>query len=184
MNTQSVEPTVDERQMIENSLLRGEELLWTGKPVPRLWNTASIIMMVMGVFFLCMDSVIILGVMGMGGMELLLSLPFMIAGALMIASPWIGLSWQKHHVYALTTRRSIVFRYMFWKHHQMAFPVDKVMLIDRKVPAAGLVSLVLGKSTMVRTNGVPDPEGFLNLSAEDAAVVEPLIMQLEESQTK
>ena len=184
MNTQSVEPTVDERQMIENSLLRGEELLWTGKPVPRLWNTASIIMMVMGVFFLCMDSVIILGVMGMGGMELLLSLPFMIAGALMIASPWIGLSWQKRHVYALTTRRSIVFRYMFWKHHQMAFPVDKVMLIDRKVPAAGLVSLVLGKSTMVRTNGVPDPEGFLNITAEDAAVVEPLIMQLEESYTK
>ncbi len=184
MNTQSVEPTVDERQMIENSLLRGEELLWTGKPVPRLWNTASIIMMVMGVFFLCMDSVIILGVMGMGGMELLLSLPFMIAGALMIASPWIGLSWQKRCVYALTTRRSIVFRYMFWKHHQMAFPVDKVMLIDRKVPAAGLVSLVLGKSTMVRTNGVPDPEGFLNITAEDAAVVEPLIMQLEESYTK
>ena len=173
-----------ERQMIENSLLRGEELLWTGKPVPRLWTPASIIMMVMGVFFLCMDSVIILGVMGMGGMELLLSLPFMIAGALMIASPWIGLSWQKHHVYALTTRRSIVFRYMFWKHHQMAFPVDKVMLIDRKVPAAGLVSLVLGKSTIVRTNGVPDPEGFLNITAEDAAVVEPLIMQLEESYTK
>ena len=184
MNTQSVEPTVDERQMIENSLLRGEELLWTGKPAPRMWTPTSIIMMVMGVFFLCMDSVIILGVMGMGGMELLLSLPFMIAGALMIASPWIGLSWQKHHVYVLTTRRSIVFRYMFWKHHQMAFPVDKVMLIDRKVSSSGLVSLVLGKSTLVRTNGVPDPEGFLNLSAEDAAVVEPLIMQLEESQTK
>ena len=87
-------------------------------------------------------------------------------------------------MYVLTTRRSIVFRYMFWKHHQMAFPVDKVMLIDRKVPAAGLVSLVLGKSTMVRTNGVPDPEGFLNITAEDAAVVEPLIMQLEESYTK
>ena len=184
MNTQSVEPTVDERQMIEDSLLRGEELLWTGKPVPRLWNTASIIMTVMGVIFLGMDSVIVLGVVGMGVVEMLLSLPFMIAGALMIASPWIGLSWQKHHVYVLTTRRSIVFRYMFWKHHQMAFPVDKVMLIDRKVPAAGLVSLVLGKSTMVRTNGVPDPDGFLNLSAEDAAVVEPLIMQLEESQTK
>ncbi len=184
MKLSDTDLTMAERQLIENSLLRGEELLWVGKPVPRMWTPTSIIMMVMGVFFLCMDSVIILGVMGMGGMELLLSLPFMIAGALMIASPWIGLSWQKHHVYALTTRRSIVFRYMFWKHHQMAFPVDKVMLIDRKVPAAGLVSLVLGKSTMVRTNGVPDPEGFLNITAEDAAVVEPLIMQLEESYTK
>ena len=66
----------------------------------------------------------------------------------------------------------------------MVFPVAKVMLIDRKVSSAGLVSLVLGKSTIVRTNGVPDPEGFLNLPAEDAAVVESLIMQLEESQTK
>ena len=184
MNTQSVEPTVEERQMIEGSLLRGEELLWTGKPVPRLWNTASIIMTVMGVIFLGMDSVIVLGVMGMSGVEMLLSLPFMIAGALMIASPWIGMGWQKRCVYALTNRRALVFRCLFWKLNQMVFPVAKVMLIDRKVSSSGLVSLVLGKSTIVRTNGVPDPEGFLNISAEDAAVVEPLIMQLEESQTK
>ena len=174
----------NERQLVENSLLRGEELLWVGKPVPRLWTPLSIIMMVMGVVFLCMDSVVILGVMDMGGVELLFALPFMIAGALMIASPWIGMSWQKRHVYALTTRRSLVFRYMFWKHHQMVFPVAKVMLLDRKVSSAGLVSLVLGKSTISSTNNVPDPEGFLNLTAEDAAVVEPLIMQLEESQTK
>lgn len=175
---------MSERQLIENSLLRGEDVLWVGKPVPRLWSPASIIMMVMGVFFLCMDSVIILGVMGMGGMEMLLSLPFMIAGALMIASPWIGMSWQKRCVYALTSRRALVFRCLFWKHHQMAFPVDKVMLLDRKMPAAGLVSLILGKSTISSTNNVPDPEGFLNISAENAAVVEPLIMQLEESYTK
>ena len=173
-----------ERQLIENSLLRGEELLWVGKPVPRLWTPLSIIMMVMGVFFLCMDSVIILGVMGMGGVELLFSLPFMIAGGLMIAAPWMGMSWQKKSVYALTSRRSIVFRYMFWKHHQMVFPVARVMLLERKVSGKGLVSLILGKSTISSTNNVPDPEGFLNLSAEDAAVVESLIMQLEESQTK
>ena len=175
---------MSERQLIENSLLRGEELLWVGKPVPRLWSPVTIIMMVMGIFFLCIDSVVILGVMEMGGVELLLSLPFMIAGALMIASPWIGMSWQKRCVYALTSRRALVFRCLFWKLNQMVFPVAKVMLIDRKVSSAGLVSLVLGKSTIVRTNGVPDPEGFLNISAEDAAVVEPLIMQLEESQTK
>ena len=184
MNTQSVEPTVDERQMIENSLLRGEELLWTGKPVPRLWTPASIIMMLTGIVFLSFDCTIFFFVMGADIEMLLFAIPFIVVGSLLIASPWIGLSWQKHHVYALTTRRSIVFRYMFWKHHPMAFPVEKVMLIDRKVPAAGLVSLVLGKSTIVRTNGVPDPEGFLNLPAEDAAVVESLIMQLEESYTK
>ena len=184
MKLSDTELAMSERQLIENSLLRGEELLWVGKPVPRLWSPVTIIMMVMGIFFLCIDSVVILGVMEMGGVELLLSLPFMIAGALMIASPWIGMSWQKRCVYALTSRRALVFRCLFWKLNQMVFPVAKVILIDRKVPAAGLVSLVLGKSTIVRTNGVPDPEGFLNLSAEDAAVVESLIMQLEESYTK
>lgn len=73
---------------------------------------------------------------------------------------------------------------MFWKHHQMVFPVARVMLLERKVSDKGLVSLILGKSTISSTNNVPDPEGFLNLSAEDAAVVESLILQLEESQTK
>lgn len=173
-----------ERQMIENSLLRGEELLWTGKPVPRLWTPASIIMMLTGIVFLSFDCTIFFFVMGADIEMLLFAIPFIVVGSLLIASPWIGLGWQKRHMYALTNRRALVFRYMFWKHHQMAFPVDKVMLIDRKVPAAGLVSLVLGKSTMVRTNGVPDPEGFLNITSEDAAVVEPLIMQLEESYTK
>lgn len=184
MKLSDAELAMSERQLIENSLLRGEELLWVGKPVPRLWSPMTIIMMVMGVFFLCMDSVIILGVMGMGGVEMLFALPFMIAGALMIASPWIGMCWQKHHVYALTTRRSLVFRYMFWKHHQMAFPVAKVMLLDRKVSSHGLVSLVLGKSSVSSTNNVPDPEGFLNISAEAAAVVEPLILELESSQSQ
>lgn len=184
MNTQSVEATVDERQMIENSLLRGEELLWTGKPVPRLWTPASIIMMLTGIVFLSFDCTIFFFVMGSDIEILLFAIPFIVIGALLIASPWIGMGWQKRHVYALTNRRALVFRCLFWKLNQMVFPVAKVMLIDRKVPAAGLVSLVLGKSTIVRTNGVPDPEGFLNISAEDAAVVEPLIMQLEESQTK
>ena len=184
MNTQSVEPTVDERQMIEDSLLRGEELLWTGKPVPRLWNTASIIMMLTGIVFLGFDCMFFFFVMGADIEMLLFAIPFIVVGSLLIASPWIGLGWQKRHMYALTNRRALVFRCLFWKLYQMAFPVDKVMLIDRKVSSSGLVSLVLGKSTMVRTNGVPDPEGFLNISAEDAAVVEPLIMQLEESQTR
>jgi hypothetical protein len=184
MKLSDTELTMAERQMIENSLLRGEELLWTGKPVPRLWTPASIIMMLTGIVFLSFDCTIFFFVMGADIEMLLFAIPFIVVGSLLIASPWIGLGWQKRHMYALTNRRALVFRYMFWKHHQMAFPVDKVMLIDRKVPAAGLVSLVLGKSTMVRTNGVPDPEGFLNITAEDAAVVEPLIMQLEESQTK
>ncbi len=184
MNTQSVEPTVDERQMIENSLLRGEELLWTGKPVPRLWTPASIIMMLTGIVFLSFDCTIFFFVMGADIEMLLFAIPFIVVGSLLIASPWIGLGWQKRHMYALTNRRALVFRCLFWKLNQMVFPVAKVMLIDRKVSSAGLVSLVLGKSTIVRTNGVPDPEGFLNISAEDAAVVEPLIMQLEESQTR
>ena len=64
MKLSDTDLTMAERQLIENSLLRAEELLWVGKPVPRMWSPLTIIMMIMGVFFLCMDSVIILGVMG------------------------------------------------------------------------------------------------------------------------
>lgn len=101
-----------------------------------------------------------------------------------MAAPWIGMSWQKKSVYALTNRRSLVFRCIFWKRHQMVFPVAKVMLLDRKVSSRDLVSLVLGKSSVASTNDVPDPEGFLDLSAEAAAVVEPLILELESSQSQ
>ena len=49
MKLSDTELAMSERQLIENSLLRGEELLWVGKPVPRLWNPASIIMMLTGI---------------------------------------------------------------------------------------------------------------------------------------
>lgn len=175
------ELNADERQLIENSLLRGEELLWVGKPVPRLWAPTSLFMMLFGFVFVAMSGV---ALCNLDGVDVLFCLPFLVVGACAMAAPWMGMSWQKRSVYALTSRRSLVFRCIFWKRYQMAFPVAKVMLLDRKVSSQGLVSLVLGKSSVSSTNNVPDPEGFLNLSAESAAVVEPLIMQLEESQTK
>lgn len=175
------ELNADERQLIENSLLRGEELLWVGKPVPRLWAPTSLFMMFFGIVFL---SISVFAFSYIEGSEMLFCLPFLLFGVSAMAAPWIGMSWQKKSVYALTNRRSLVFRCIFWKRHQMVFPVAKVMLLDRKVSSRDLVSLVLGKSSVASTNDVPDPEGFLDLSAEAAAVVEPLILELESSQSQ
>ena len=165
--------------LVENSLLRGEKVLWAGKPVPQLWSGTSRFFFAFGLmFFLFMQVILHFA----AGGDIFLSVVFALVPLLLVASPWISRSWQRHHVYVLTNRRSIVFRYMFWKHHQMVFPAAKVMLLDRKVSAKGLVSLVLGKSTISSTNDVPDPEGFLNLSPAAAETVEPLIMQLESEQ--
>ena len=175
------ELSADERLLIENSLLRGEELLWVGKPVPHLWSGFSKYMFGFGLVFLLFSQVIFHYA---AGNDVFFRSVFILVPLLLMVSPWVSLSWQKHHVYVLTNRRSLVFRYIFWRHHQMVFPVAKVMLLDRKVSAKGLVSLVLGKSTISSTNDVPDPEGFLNISAEAAAVVEPLILELESSQSQ
>ena len=181
MKLADTELSIDERLMVENSMLRGEEVLWAGKPVPHLWSGLSMYLCGFGLVFLVLTQ----SVMHYAAVnDIFFRVVFFLVPLLLMVSPWISLSWQKRHVYVLTSRRSLVFRCMFWKLYQMAFPVTKVMLLDRKVSGKGLVSLVLGKSTVVRTNGVPDPEGFLNLPAADAAVVESLIMQLEESYTK
>ena len=179
MKLADTELSIDERLMVENSLLRGEELLWAGKPVPQLWSGLSMYMFGFGLVFLLLTQTLIHFA---AGDDLFFRVVFFLVPLLLMVSPWLSLSWQKHHVYVLTNRRSIVFRYMFWKHHQMVFPAAKVMLLDRKVSAKGLVSLVLGKSTISSTNDVPDPEGFLNLSPAAAETVEPLIMQLESEQ--
>ena len=179
MKLADTELSIDERLMVENSLLRGEELLWAGKPVPQLWSGLSMYMFGFGLVFLLLTQTLIH--FAAGG-DLFFRVVFFLVPLLLMVSPWLSLSWQKHHVYVLTNRRSIVFRYMFWKHHQMVFPAAKVMLLDRKVSSKGLVSLVLGKSTISSTNDVPDPEGFLNLSPAAAETVEPLIMQLESEQ--
>ena len=179
MKLADTELSIDERLMVENCLLRGEEVLWAGKPVPQLWSGLSMYMFGFGLVFLLLTQTLIHFA---AGNDLFFRVVFFLVPLLLMVSPWLSLSWQKHHVYVLTNRRSIVFRYMFWKHHQMVFPVAKVMLLDRKVSAKGLVSLVLGKSTISSTNDVPDPEGFLNLSPAAAETVEPLIMQLESEQ--
>lgn len=179
MNLSDTELSADERLLVENSLLRGEELLWAGKPVPQLWSGTTRFFFAFGLmFFLFMQVILHFA----AGGDIFLSVVFALVPLLLVASPWISRIWQRHHVYVLTNRRSIVFRYMFWRHHQMVFPVAKVMLLDRKVSSRGLVSLVLGKSTISSTNDVPDPEGFLNLSPAAAEIVEPLIMQLESEQ--
>jgi hypothetical protein len=179
MKLADTELSIDERRLVENCLLRGEEVLWAGKPVPHLWSGFSKYMFGFGLVFLLFSQVIFHYA---AGDDVFFRSVFILVPLLLMVSPWVSLSWQRHHVYVLTNRRSIVFRYMFWKHHQMVFPAAKVMLLDRKVSAKGLVSLVLGKSTISSTNDVPDPEGFLNLSPAAAETVEPLIMQLESEQ--
>ena len=179
MKLADTELSIDERRLVENCLLRGEEVLWAGKPVPHLWSGFSKYMFGFGLVFLLFSQVIFHYA---AGDDVFFRSVFILVPLLLMVSPWVSLSWQRHHVYVLTNRRSIVFRYMFWKHHQMVFPAAKVMLLDRKVSAKGLVSLVLGKSTISSTNDVPDPEGFLNLSPAAAEKVEPLIMQLESEQ--
>lgn len=106
----------------------------------------------------------------------------------MLFAPLINKRMQLRTVYAVTNQRARVLRYTALGYISLAYVPVPGMIKSREELPGGLVNLVLGKNPFAasKRGGHMElvPEGFLNLSAEDAAVVESLIMQLEESQTK
>ena len=102
----------------------------------------------------------------------------------MLFAPLVNKRMQQRTVYAVTNQRARVLRCTALGYISLPFVPVPGMIKSREELPGGMVNLVLGKSSISSTNDVPDPEGFLNITAEDAAVVEPLIMQLEESYTR
>lgn len=42
MKLSDTDLTLPDRQMVENNLMQQEELLWVGKPVPRLFSASNL----------------------------------------------------------------------------------------------------------------------------------------------
>ena len=167
MNIDDLNPP--ERAVLQSSLKKDEELLWVGQPKPRLWTVTS------GLLFLC-GMLSLLG--GIGAViyvqlnegsnpanKLLLALfctglPLVLP---VVAAPWIGLRWQRRCVYALTTGRAIIIRYLLGKYHFRDIVDLERQPREHRGHVDGTVSLIMGESNISSTNGRPDPEGFLHL---------------------
>lgn len=154
-----------ERETLQNTLLRGERILWLGRPQPMLWTLRQCVMvgylwlpaLVMGCFsFGAWQEgfptvvVVMVGVVALGLLVLTL------------ASPWWGRSWQRRTLYALTDSRAIVLRYRPWGGPVLIFRRHADMIHAFTRHRNGTVSLELGISICWNRS----PEGFLYLPAD------------------
>lgn len=170
------------QQRLKESLFDDEQLLWVGQPVPEPWASPAGFFVFFGAFWV---SALLYGICRGGSPAMAFALiPF--TG--MLFAPLFNKWMQQRTVYAVTNQRARVLRYTALGYISLAYVPVPDMVKSREELPGGLVNLVLGKNPYVANKRGGNlklvPEGFLNLSAEDAAVVESLIMQLEESQTK
>ena len=170
------------RQRLKESLFDDEQLLWVGQPVPEPWASPAGFFVFFGAVWV---SSLLYGLCSGGSPAMAFALiPFI--G--MLFAPLFNKWMQRRTIYALTNQRARVLRYTALGYISLAYVPVPDMVKSREELPGGLVNLVLGKNPYVANKRGGNlklvPEGFLNLSAEDAAVVESLIMQLEESQTK
>ena len=170
------------QQRLKESLFDDEQLLWVGQPVPEPWASPAGFFVFFGALWV---SALLYGLCSGGSPAMAFALiPFI--G--MLFAPLFNKWMQQRTIYALTNQRARVLRYTALGYISLAYVPVPDMVKSREELPGGLVNLVLGKNPYVANKRGGNlklvPEGFLNLSAEDAAVVESLIMQLEESQTK
>ena len=170
------------RQRLKESLFDDEQLLWVGQPVPEPWASPAGFFVFFGAVWV---SSLLYGLCSGGSPAMAFALiPFI--G--MLFAPLFNKWMQRRTIYALTNQRARVLRYTALGYISLAYVPVPDMVKSREELPGGLVNLVLGKNPYIANKRGGNlklvPEGFLNLSAEDAAVVESLIMQLEESQTK
>ena len=170
------------QKRLKESLFDDEQLLWVGQPVPEPWASPAGFFVFFGVFWVSA----LLYVICRGGIPAMIFALIPFIG--MLFAPLFNKWMQRRTIYALTNQRARVLRYTALGYISLAYVPVPDMVKSREELPGGLVNLVLGKNPYVANkcggNLKLVPEGFLNLSAEDAAVVESLIMQLEESQTK
>ena len=170
------------QQRLKESLFDDEQLLWVGQPVPEPWASPAGFFVSFGAFWV---SALLYGICRGGSPAMAFALiPF--TG--MLFAPLFNKWMQRRTIYALTNQRARVLRYTALGYISLSFVPVPGMIKSREELPGGLVNLVLGKNPFAacKRGGHMElvPEGFLRITAADAAVVESLIMQLEESQTK
>ena len=154
-----------EREMLQNTLLRGERVLWLGRPQPMLWTLRQCVM----VGYLWLPALVLgwftFGAWQEGFPTVVVVMVGVVALGLLVltlASPWWGRSWQRRTLYALTDSRAIVLRYRPWGGPVLIFRRHADMIHAFTRHRNGTVSLELGISISWNRS----PEGFLYLPAE------------------
>ena len=95
-----------DRQMVEVNLMQKEEVLWVGKPIPRLFSAGSLGSFIFSLPWLAFVAFWTWGASQASALFACFSIPFWCIGLGLASSPWLGLRKQKRTVLVITNRRA------------------------------------------------------------------------------
>lgn len=154
---------VSEREKLQNSLLRGERVVWLGRPqisskgAGRMLAIAVFLLLFFGIatFFMyakdCHGGVWLYGAIAMAGL----------IGSL--AAPWLARRRNRCVLYVLTDRRALVMS----GNRCRCYPRHADMLYHLIRHDGGSVSLALGQDEELGTNRKPEYAGFMYLPSDE-----------------
>ena len=157
---------IRERELLQNTLLKGERILWLGRPnVASHKNITGRVVVGPSLFFLIFFGWFSFGMFESGRFVAAIVFVCLASGSLVIAvaSPWMYRI-LPYDLYVLTDRRAIVMK----GHKSYLFPRSADMLYNLTRHENGSVSLELGVSPEdIGAHKSPKPIGFLYLSANE-----------------
>lgn len=173
--------SLPDRVMVESVLLHGENLLWAGKPVPRLSAGGGASALKFSVVWLVLLSFWTWGAWQSSMVFACFSIPFWLIGLGMFSLPWFGLRRQKRTVLLVTDRRAMELYPAFLGELQTrAWPLEPGLVRACTVRKDGSGDLVLGyKIVHDRPGCSTENLGFMNVP--DVRRVEQLLYELTEA---
>ena len=171
-----------DRQMVEANLMQNEEVLWVGKPVPRLFSASNL-----GAFIFSLPWLAFISFWTFMAAQTSLafaafSIPFWCIGIGLFSSPWWGLRKQKRTVLVITNRRAMeLYPGFFGAMKSHVWPLEPGMVKSCTVRKDGSGDLILGYETRHSKNGTHTvAQGFMNVP--EVRRLEQFLYELTEEQ--
>lgn len=165
MKLSDTDLTLPDRQMVENNLMQQEELLWVGKPVPRLFSASNL-----GAFIFSLPWLAFISFWSFMAAQTSLvfaafSIPFWCVGIGLFSSPWWGLRRQKRTVLVITDRRAMeLYPGVFGAQKSHVWPLESGMVKSCTMRKDGCGDLVLGYEVRHGKHGTHSvAHGFMNV---------------------
>ncbi len=165
MKLADTELNYQERLMVENNLMRDEEILWVGKPVPRLFSAANLGAFIFSLPWLGFIAFWTWGAAQGSAIFACFSIPFWCVGIGLFCSPWWGVRRQKRTVYLVTNRRAMeLYPGIFGSFKSHVWPLEPGMVKSCTVRKDGSGDLIMGYEERCGKHGTHTvPSGFMNV---------------------
>lgn len=172
-----------ERELLQNILLRDEELRWTGRPIPYYFQKETAGIVGFGVFWSMLCGLFTYLTLTMGdevpqAVFFILG-PFDLVGLFLLCSPLFTHRKSKKIFYALTNKRAIIVEPgFFFGHNIHYFELAEDMVREQQLQNDGRGDLVFGYVEAYQQNHRPVMRGVGFLNIPDMKAVEQKIFDL------